>query len=202
MSNSTVLVRLKPYNPKRGYKLRSYAIPTAMIREGNWYRVTEKVARYLSTITTDLANPDSPCCFDIVGNEAEALELEERDKREAAKRADARNPIRIAATETPMETPRDRAAAALRDEGRPQPPRYERDESVVTTKDVLPPSKADIERAEQEAAAADEEESEPEAIPVSIGKPAATEQAPRSRARKPTGAKAPAGTPVPGAPKE
>ncbi len=86
------LVRLKPYNPNRGHKLRRFM--TDGIRFDNskgWYRVSQAMADKLSKIHQDYYDMDSPLAFDVRTQE-EALELEERESMEKERRAAASQP--------------------------------------------------------------------------------------------------------------
>ncbi len=79
--------RIKPYNPKRGYKLRSYsnALGLRLVigdddKSPIWHHVTEKNAEILEAQRIN-DDPASPCKFDIFPTEKAAKEFELREKR-------------------------------------------------------------------------------------------------------------------------
>lgn len=93
MSSEKMLVRLKPYNPKRGFKVRRYIVSSARLRldvDRGWYEVDAALALKLSQLRQESTDPDSPPLCDVCTRE-EAIALEEREK-EAEERASARRP--------------------------------------------------------------------------------------------------------------
>ncbi len=118
------LVRLKPYNPQRGFKARSYTVHGVRIDEAKgWHEVEDSIADYLETVTVDPNNPESPYAFDVKSKE-EAIRMAEREKIAAQVRAEPQNAIRITSTQSTRRgvvpvSSADRAAAAQTHYGRP-----------------------------------------------------------------------------------
>lgn len=67
MTREAFYIRLKPYNPKRGYKLRTYSVFGLRFKvDAGWYRIDDaNVARYLKTVHNDNNDPESPLAFDV-----------------------------------------------------------------------------------------------------------------------------------------
>lgn len=78
---ATMLARLKPYNPKRGFKIKRFSVHGIRFDVGGkWYRVDPHVADYLKTVKNDNNDPDSPFAFDVcTEEEAKTLMQDERD---------------------------------------------------------------------------------------------------------------------------
>ncbi len=98
MAEQVMLVRIKPYNPKKGH-LRRVHIDNEnnmRFREGaGWYEVPERIARKLRTELQKPYDPDSPEVFDVC-TRAAALEIEQFEairRQQAA--ATAEEPIRL-----------------------------------------------------------------------------------------------------------
>lgn len=98
MAEQVMLVRIKPYNPKKGH-LRRVHIDNEnnmRFREGaGWYEVPERIARKLRTELQNPYDPDSPEVFDVC-TRAAALEIEQFEairRQQAA--ATAEEPIRL-----------------------------------------------------------------------------------------------------------
>ena len=82
--SSTMLVRLKPCNPKRGLVMRKYTHgPTGKRFEesAGWYKVDAGLADYLGSVHQIVTDLDSPRAFDVC-TEAEARRVDEREKKE------------------------------------------------------------------------------------------------------------------------
>jgi len=81
---ATKLVRVRPYNPKRGQLVRRYMVKGIRfdVNRG-WYKVDDELAKYLATVTNDPNDPESTPVFDVL-TEKEALKLEQDE--EAAKK--------------------------------------------------------------------------------------------------------------------
>lgn len=78
-----LLVRLKPLNEKKGFRVKVYIFEGARFNvERGWYRVQADFGEKLRDLTQDHYDPDSPSLFDVC-NEAQARKLEERERREA-----------------------------------------------------------------------------------------------------------------------
>jgi hypothetical protein len=115
----TMLVRLKPYDPRRKFVLRRYVYAGIhfLVTRG-WERVPKNVADYLRAVRQMEFDPYSPPAFDVC-TEGEAAALEKRE-REAA------NVRRTALDTIPLVQPR-------------------RAPGVVTTADLPGPGLADEE---------------------------------------------------------
>lgn len=88
------LVRIKPYNPKKGYKLRTYVFRGLALREtAGWYELPDDDAAYLATVRNDDTDSNSPLAFDVCTKE-EAEAVEDAEKRQAEK-ATAAAPLRV-----------------------------------------------------------------------------------------------------------
>lgn len=122
MSDNSMLVRLKPYDKKRGHTLRSYSYAgIKFLNERGWYRVDADIADYLANVVHQDTQPNSPLAFDVCSPEkAEAL-----TKRESLAHARATGPA--PATE-PVATARHHVTEARR-------PRS-KDTGTLTTRDL------------------------------------------------------------------
>ena len=86
------LVRLKPYDPKRGHVIRRYTAFSIRFEEARgWYKVADEVAAYLATVHQVPGDEDSPLAFDVCSEE-EAQRLETAEKKKAEERARAAEP--------------------------------------------------------------------------------------------------------------
>ncbi len=86
------LVRLKPYDPKRGHVLRRYtAFGIRFDESRGWYRVSDEVANYLAAVREQPGLDYTPLAFDVC-TEEEALAVEAREKKEQEERAVASAP--------------------------------------------------------------------------------------------------------------
>lgn len=86
-------VRLKPYNPKRGYKVKRYSVfGIRFDHDRGWYKVDQNVATYLKTVHVDNNDPDSPLAFDVC-TEHDAREIVEKERKAALKRGEVASPI-------------------------------------------------------------------------------------------------------------
>ena len=96
----TLLVRLKPYDPRRGCVLRRYTYRGIKFHdERGWYRVEKVVADYLRGIRQVAGDDHSPPAFDVcTGDEAKALDT--REKEGAVPRAAATDDIKVSAVRT------------------------------------------------------------------------------------------------------
>lgn len=77
----TVLVRLKPYDPRRRHLLRRYTYRGLKFHEERgWYRVHCSVGDYLKTVRQVFGDVYSPLAFDVcTEDEAKALEGQEKE---------------------------------------------------------------------------------------------------------------------------
>ncbi|MHB1843385.1 MAG: hypothetical protein ACYCWW_00940 [Deltaproteobacteria bacterium] len=86
------LIRIKPYDPKRGHLVRRYTAFSIRLEESRgWYRVADDVAEYLAKVHQSPHDEDSPLVFDVC-TEAEAHALEEAERKKAEERAKAAEP--------------------------------------------------------------------------------------------------------------
>lgn len=113
------LVRLKPYDPKRGHVLRRYTAFGVRFEESRgWYRVSDEVAEYLGKVRQQPGLDYTPLAFDVC-TEEEAVALETREKREQEERAIASAPNVATAQDVSAVAPRSRGDLTTAD--LPQP---------------------------------------------------------------------------------
>ena len=76
----TMLVRLKPHDPRRKFVLRRFAYAGILFHEERgWYRVPLEIADYVRGVRQSEFNPYSPPAFDVcTEEEARALEAQEQ----------------------------------------------------------------------------------------------------------------------------
>ena len=91
----TLLVRLKPHDPRRGFVLRRYTYRGIKFHdERGWYRVEKAVAEYLREVRQVPGDEHSPPAFDVcTGDEAKALDA--REKEGAVPRTAATDDIKV-----------------------------------------------------------------------------------------------------------
>jgi hypothetical protein len=94
MSTATVLVRLKPYNKRKGHLRKTYSVNGATFHAGNWYRVSRDMAEYLEGIRARDEDEIAPLSFDVC-SEKEAKDLVEREKLAARKQSEPDDAITI-----------------------------------------------------------------------------------------------------------
>ncbi len=96
----TMLVRLKPYDPRRGFVLRRYTyLGIKFHEERGWYRVDKPVADYLRTVREEPDDEYTPPAFDVcTDDEAKALDAKETD--EAKVRRAAADEVKLSAART------------------------------------------------------------------------------------------------------
>lgn len=100
---SDVLVRLKPYNKKRGCVIKRIMIRGVRFDESKgWYRVSRAFADHLETIHQDYYDEDSPLAFDIMSQD-DAIKLEEKEKKASEAKAEASAPRAAPAAARPVE---------------------------------------------------------------------------------------------------
>ncbi|MBI5535999.1 MAG: hypothetical protein HY898_24980 [Deltaproteobacteria bacterium] len=91
----TMLVRLKPYDPRRGHVLRRFTYAGVKIHEERgWHRVTKAVADYLRGVHQVANDEYSPLAFDVCTDE-EAKALDVRDEVETKVRRSATDDVRL-----------------------------------------------------------------------------------------------------------
>jgi hypothetical protein len=93
----TLLVRLKPYDPRRGHVVRRYTYAGIKFQEERgWYRVEKAVAEYLRNVRQVPSDRHSPHAFDVC-TEAEAKTLEASEAEEAKVKRSATDDIKLSA---------------------------------------------------------------------------------------------------------
>ena len=103
------LVRLKPFDPKKGHVIQRYTAFSIRFEEKRgWYKVSDEVATYLATVHQAPGDDDSPLAFDVC-TEDEAQRVETAEKKKAEERARAAepnvaNPYDISAKPTDLTT--------------------------------------------------------------------------------------------------
>ncbi len=86
------LVRLKPYEPKKGHVLQRYTAFSIRFEERRgWYKVSDEVATYLASVHQTPGDEDSPLAFDVC-SEDEAQRMETAEKKKAEDKAKASEP--------------------------------------------------------------------------------------------------------------
>jgi len=91
----TILVRLKPYDPRRKFVLRRYVYAGIhfLVTRG-WERVPKAVGDYLRDVRQKEFDPYSPPAFDVC-TEAEAAALEKRERELSGARRTALDAIPV-----------------------------------------------------------------------------------------------------------
>ena len=86
----TLLVRLKPYDPRRGHRLRRFTYRGIKFQEERgWYRVDKTVADYLRQVRQVASAEHAPLAFDVcTPDEAKSLDSKEKDAATPRKTAD------------------------------------------------------------------------------------------------------------------
>ncbi len=87
----TLLVRLKPYEPRRGHVLKRFTYAgIKILEERGWHRVAKEVGEYLRSVKQVPTDTYSPLAFDVcTDDEAKALDVKE----------EAENKVRRVATD-------------------------------------------------------------------------------------------------------
>ena len=85
----TLLVRLKPYDPRRGFVLRRFTFGGIRFQdEHGWYRVERKVGEHLRAVRTVPTDRYAPLAFDVCTEaEAKALDVGESEAAKVKKSA-------------------------------------------------------------------------------------------------------------------
>jgi hypothetical protein len=92
----TLLVRLKAYDARRGYVLRTFTYRGIKIQvERGWFRVTTEVGEYLRTVHEIPRDPQSPLAFDVCTDD-EARAIDAAEKKEVASRQNATDALEVA----------------------------------------------------------------------------------------------------------
>lgn len=91
----TLLVRLKPYDPRRGHVLRRFTYAGIKIHEERgWYRVSKDVAEYLRGVHQIPGESYAPLAFDVCTDD-EAKALDTREDADARVRRNATDEVRL-----------------------------------------------------------------------------------------------------------
>ncbi len=86
------VVRLKPYNRRKGYVLRRYVLGNQKFMEDRWYHVGDAMAEKLAKVHSRPDHPeDSPLAFDVFDSHDEA-KAQFAAEQEAEKKATVKNP--------------------------------------------------------------------------------------------------------------
>ncbi len=85
----TLLVRLKPYDPRRGFVLRRFTYAGIRFQdERGWYRVERKVGEHLRAVRTVPTDKYAPLAFDVcTETEAKALDAGESEAAKVKRNA-------------------------------------------------------------------------------------------------------------------
>ena len=110
----TLLVRLKPHDPRRGHVLRRFTFRGIKFHDDRgWYRVDKSIAYYLREVHQVPGDEHTSLAFDVCTDD-EAKALDEKEKKEAAPRKAAGDDITVSAART-------EGAMTSRDIPEPQP---------------------------------------------------------------------------------
>lgn len=130
----TLFVRLKPFDPRRGFVLRRFSYGGIRFQgEHGWCRVERKVGEYLRAVRTVPADEYAPLAFDVCTEaEAKAIDASESDaarlKRSATDELKV-TPARgtVTTEDMPKPTPLPSAPIAARDDDGPKRTRRDRE---------------------------------------------------------------------------
>jgi hypothetical protein len=93
MGADTLLVRLKPHDPRRGHVLRRYTYQPTDTRfevTRGWYRLDKDLAEQLRSVPQTATDPHSPLAFDVcTDEEAQRLDAEADSAHRAARATEA-----------------------------------------------------------------------------------------------------------------
>lgn len=106
MATETMLVRLKPYNKKKGHVLRRYIYRGLRFQEGRgWTRVRKDIADYLAKVHQIPGDEDSSLAFDVC-TDAEARKIDDQEAQDAQAKTPAEQATDVAeAREEPAPAP-------------------------------------------------------------------------------------------------
>ena len=91
----TLLVRLKPFDPRRGHVLRRYTYAGIKFQEERgWYRVERPVAEYLRAVREVPSDRYAPLAFDVC-TEAEAKALDAGESEAAKVKRNATDDLKV-----------------------------------------------------------------------------------------------------------
>lgn len=93
--SDTLLVRLKPFDPRRGHVLRRFTYAGIKFQEERgWYRVQRPVAEYLRAVREMPSDKYAPLAFDVC-TEAEAKALDAGENEAAKVRRSAMDDLEV-----------------------------------------------------------------------------------------------------------
>jgi hypothetical protein len=111
------LIRLKPFDLKKGHIIRRYTVAGTTFEERKgWYRVSDHMAAYLATVHQVADDEDSPMAFDVCTQD-DAKRIDAAEKKKAEERARAAEP-NVATARDVTAIAGDLTTADLRDPGR------------------------------------------------------------------------------------
>ncbi|WP_428264784.1 hypothetical protein [Haliangium sp.] len=94
-TDNSMLVRLMPYDPKKGHVLKQYTYRGIRFQAGRgWYRVDANVAAYLERVRSIPGNENTPLAFEV-RTQAEARALDERDRKARRRVVPAEEPLDV-----------------------------------------------------------------------------------------------------------
>ncbi len=121
----TLLVRMKPHDPQRGYVLRRFTYRGIRFQpERGWYRVERGVGEYLKEVRQS-AERHAPLAFDVC-TEEEASALEAKERAEANPKKSVTDELTLSPARTEEGTVVETLAAGREDEGTPRRSRKEK----------------------------------------------------------------------------
>ena len=105
MATETMLVRLKPYNKKKGHILRRYTYRGLRFQESRgWTRVRKEIADYLEKVHQIPGDEDSPLAFDV-HSDAEAQAIDKKEAQDAQEKTPAEQATEVAEAREEPEPP-------------------------------------------------------------------------------------------------
>jgi hypothetical protein len=91
----SMLVRLKPHDPKKGLLLKQYTYQGIRFQAGRgWYRVDGEVAAYLEEVHSVPGDEDTPLAFEVCTPD-EARAMDEKDRKAARQVLPAEEPLDV-----------------------------------------------------------------------------------------------------------
>ncbi len=91
----TMLVRLKPHEPKKGLVLKQYTYRGVRFQAGRgWYKVNGEFAAYLASVHSVPGDQDTPLAFDVRTPD-EARAMDENDRKAARQVLPAEEPLDV-----------------------------------------------------------------------------------------------------------
>ena len=130
----TLLVRLKPYDPRRGFVLRRFTYAGIRFQDARgWYRVERKVGEHLRAVRTVPTDKYAPLAFDVC-TEAEAKALDAGESEAAKVKRNATDDLKVTTArgtvttdDLPKNTPPVSAPPTAKDDDGPKRGKRERE---------------------------------------------------------------------------